>query len=73
MSLDTMQSNATPSQPQRQRRAAIKGLIADAAALGVHRTTLWRAIQGKASPIVLARYNDLLRLRSKSTTTPHTP
>ena len=48
---------------------------ADAAALGVHRVTLYRTLSGKTqNPRLLSRYLVLLRLRSKITNpTPHCP
>lgn len=41
-------------------------LTANAKQLGVHRVTLWRALRGRShSPALLARYRDLVRLRTK--------
>jgi hypothetical protein len=53
--------------------AAKATVTADAKILGVHRTTLSRAIHGKiSSPELLTRYQDLTRLRAR-TTSPITP
>lgn len=64
-----MRAKATaPDWRNAPRQPKKVGLGDDANALGVHRTTLWRAISGKnANAALLSRYQDLLRLRSKTT------
>lgn len=67
-----MRAKATVAKDWRKqpRRAKARGADAAAVALGVHRTTLYRVLVGKShNPELLARYNDLVRLRSKPTPT----
>lgn len=66
-----MHGDAT-GQERRTQPARTRGIVAAAALLGVHQTTLWRAIRGRTnSPQLVARYADLIRHRTK--TTPSTP
>jgi len=61
-----MQDNATEKTQRRGARTA--SITGDAATLGIHRTTLWRILQGRSSsPEIFGRYNSLIRLRSKTT------
>jgi hypothetical protein len=62
--MSVMRRNATSAKTA-QPTVTNRGITADAAALGVHHTTLWRVLTGRAhNPALLTRYNDLVRLRS---------
>jgi DNA-binding phage protein len=63
-----MQTPATKSKAWRNKKRAGRrpDIAADAAKLGVHRSTLYRALRGETSnPEIVARYRDLLKLRAK--------
>lgn len=66
--MQTAKTGKTEDWRKRKRAGQHRGIIEDAQKLGVHRSTLFRWLrQGTSNPDRLARYHDLLKLRSKPT------
>lgn len=54
---------------RRKRAGEHRDVARDARTLGCHRSTLWRVLSGKVkNPVLFARYQDLIRLRSHNST-----
>lgn len=67
--------HALATKPGKQKanplRATTRGIKEAAAALGVHRATLWRTLKGKtANPKLLSRYQSFVALRAKKPNRP---